>query len=82
MSLPTLSGHRKRLALTAIGGLALSMHIPLVRLAERGRRFVNGYLIDSENAQIVAFVASVARLRNKPSGRDALVRDFSVSLAR
>jgi drug/metabolite transporter (DMT)-like permease len=34
MSLPSLSGHRKGLALTAIGGLALSMDIPLVRLAE------------------------------------------------
>lgn len=34
MSLPALSGHRKGLALTAIGGLVLSMDIPLVRLAE------------------------------------------------
>ncbi len=33
MPLPTLSDHRKGLLLTAIGGLALSMDIPLVRLA-------------------------------------------------
>ncbi|MBO9123418.1 MULTISPECIES: DMT family transporter [unclassified Rhizobium] len=33
MSFPTLSDHRKGLLLTAIGGLALSMDIPLVRLA-------------------------------------------------
>lgn len=34
MSLPALSDHRKGLLLTAIGGLALSMDIPLVRLAD------------------------------------------------
>lgn len=33
MPLPALSDHRKGLLLTAIGGLALSMDIPLVRLA-------------------------------------------------
>ncbi len=33
MRSPTLSDHRKGLLLTAIGGLALSMDIPLVRLA-------------------------------------------------
>ncbi len=33
MLLPSLSDHRKGLLLTAIGGLALSMDIPLVRLA-------------------------------------------------
>ncbi|NLS03103.1 DMT family transporter [Rhizobium sp. P32RR-XVIII] len=33
MFLPALSDHRKGLALTAVGGLALSMDIPLVRLA-------------------------------------------------
>ncbi|WP_431321964.1 DMT family transporter [Rhizobium sp. YTU87027] len=33
MPLPSLSDHRKGLLLTAIGGLALSMDIPLVRLA-------------------------------------------------
>jgi drug/metabolite transporter (DMT)-like permease len=33
MPLPLLSDHRKGLLLTAIGGLALSMDIPLVRLA-------------------------------------------------
>ncbi|MDM9619852.1 hypothetical protein A6U87_05040 [Rhizobium sp. AC44/96] len=33
MPLPILSDHRKGLLLTAIGGLALSMDIPLVRLA-------------------------------------------------
>jgi drug/metabolite transporter (DMT)-like permease len=32
MSFPTLSDHRKGLLLTAVGGLALSMDIPLVRL--------------------------------------------------
>jgi len=34
MSVPTFSDHRKGLLLTAIGGLALSMDIPLVRLAD------------------------------------------------
>lgn len=34
MPLPHLSDHRKGLLLTAIGGLALSMDIPLVRLAD------------------------------------------------
>ena len=34
MPLPLLSDHRKGLLLTAIGGLALSMDIPLVRLAD------------------------------------------------
>lgn len=34
MSLPAFSDHRKGLLLTAIGGLALSMDIPLVRLAD------------------------------------------------
>jgi len=34
MHLPHLSDHRKGLLLTAIGGLALSMDIPLVRLAD------------------------------------------------
>lgn len=34
MPLPQLSDHRKGLLLTAIGGLALSMDIPLVRLAD------------------------------------------------
>lgn len=33
MSLPALSPHRKGLLLTTIGGLALSMDIPLIRLA-------------------------------------------------
>ncbi len=33
MPLPPLSDHRKGLLLTAVGGLALSMDIPLVRLA-------------------------------------------------
>ncbi|MBW9112890.1 DMT family transporter [Rhizobium cauense] len=33
MHLPALSDHRKGLLLTAVGGLALSMDIPLVRLA-------------------------------------------------
>ncbi|EJJ27973.1 DMT family transporter [Rhizobium sp. CF142] len=34
MPLPHLSDHRKGLLLTAVGGLALSMDIPLVRLAD------------------------------------------------
>jgi drug/metabolite transporter (DMT)-like permease len=34
MLLPALSDHRKGLALTTVGGLALSVDIPLVRLAE------------------------------------------------
>ncbi|WP_454848941.1 DMT family transporter [Rhizobium binxianense] len=34
MPLPALSDHRKGLVLTAVGGLALSMDIPLVRLAD------------------------------------------------
>ncbi|WP_338112346.1 MULTISPECIES: hypothetical protein [Rhizobium] len=44
--------------------------------------YVNGCLIDAENARIVAFVASVAACEIDEAGVTRFLRDFSVSLAR
>lgn len=43
--------------------------------------YVNGYLIEGENAQIVAFVLSVAAGEIDEEGATRFLRDFSVPLA-
>ncbi len=43
--------------------------------------YVNGYLIEAENAQIVAFVLSVAAGEIDEEGATRFLRDFSVPLA-
>jgi len=90
MPLPHLSDHRKGLLLTAVGGLALSMDIPLVRLIAQWPRQVEAAAAAHEPHRVAFYLYDLAAQfhqlwtqgKDEASLRFVVAEDRALTLAR